>query len=491
MSVAEHGAIGGPGSRPASRPGSRPSSRERPHFKPVPPEEVIGNSPPLKSNAGSAPSSAPPADDGETIAQKAAQELGAKEKEGAKKYKRLKLLGQGSFGRAYLAKDLANGEECVLKQVKLAKMDAKAQDTAVREAYALRRMAHPNIVRFREVFAKSGWLCLVMDFADGGDLSAVVKDRAKMEMPLEESRLLECFVQIADGLRYCHNQKMIHRDVKSKNVFLCRSGRALLGDFGLVRVLDSTTELASSRVGTPYYLSPEIIKKQPYSFETDVWSLGVLLYEMITLKRPFMGTLQTLPRKILEGQYAPIPDTYSEAIRGTVGSMLQVDPKRRATLHQILEGDLLGPCLQYVREALGLQAPELPQKKKSLADRLRSGVAKGADEMAATWIGFETMCRRPKGWVDPHSAVPVAAPSVASVGPNAVPKATPVGDEEEVCSDEDDDWKDAKAVPIGQDFQAPVVEISPIDEDGEELADESVPSEDSWGEIVEANVMSC
>merc|ERR1719335_1310172 len=157
-----------------------------------------------------------------------------------------------------------------------------------------------------------------MDFADGGDLCAAVEERAKQKLPFEEHAVLECFAQVADAVAYVHSVKMVHRDIKSRNIFLCRSGRALLGDFGLVKVLDSTTELAQTCVGTPYYLSPEIIRKQPYSFKTDIWSLGVLLYEMAALERPFLGTLETLPRTILKGTFKPLGDHYTRGLKELV-----------------------------------------------------------------------------------------------------------------------------------------------------------------------------
>ncbi|CAK9083254.1 Serine/threonine-protein kinase Nek1 (Never in mitosis A-related kinase 1) (NimA-related protein kinase 1) [Durusdinium trenchii] len=251
-------------------------------------------------------------------------------------YRRLKLLGQGSFGKAFLARDLSNNELVVMKQVEVEKMDSKARDTAVREAVALRRVQHPNVVRFREVFVRSGWLCLVMDFADGGDLCAAIKDRAKTGAPFEECAVLECFSQVCDAVSFVHSLKMVHRDIKSRNIFLCRTGRALLGDFGLVRLLESTCDLAHTRVGTPYYLSPEIIRKEPYNYKTDVWSLGVLLYEMAALKRPFVGTLETLPKIIIKGEYEALGSHYSPQLHELVARMLVVEPSHRLDLPSAL-----------------------------------------------------------------------------------------------------------------------------------------------------------
>lgn len=310
-------------------------------------------------------------------------------------YRRLRLLGQGSFGKAFLARDLSNNELCVMKQVRVEKMDVKARDTAVREAVALRRVRHPNVVRFRQVFVRSGWLCLVMDFADGGDLCAAVKERARSKQPFEESAVLECFSQVADAVNYVHNQKMVHRDIKSRNVFLCRTGRALLGDFGLVRLLESTCELAHTRVGTPYYLSPEIIRKQPYNYKTDIWSLGVLLYEMSALTRPFVGTLETLPKAILKGDYEPLGTHYSQGLHDLVAGMLKVDPAERLNLAEALEEEVLSAPLQRSREALGLELPpepDVPRSKRS--DKLRKEVQEGAEQMQSEWIGYNTMVKR-------------------------------------------------------------------------------------------------
>mmetsp|Transcript_104606 Transcript_104606/g.263373 ORF Transcript_104606/g.263373 Transcript_104606/m.263373 type:complete len:451 (+) Transcript_104606:99-1451(+) len=330
-------------------------------------------------------------------------------------YRRLRLLGQGSFGKAFLARDLATNDLCVMKQVRVEKMDAKARDTAVREAVALRRVRHPNVVRFRQVFVRSGWLCLVMDFADGGDLCAAVKERARSKVPFEECAVLECFAQVADAVSYVHLQKMVHRDIKSRNIFLCRTGKALLGDFGLVRLLESTCELAHTRVGTPYYLSPEIIRKQPYNYKTDVWSLGVLLYEMAALQRPFAGTLETLPKVILKGTYEPLGSHYGKGLHDLVAGMLQVEPSARIDLAEALRGEVLGPPLQRSREALGLEAPPPPDSgpKAKRSDRLRETIQKDAEKHKSEWIGYNTMIRKssdgpllPSGQAAPEPAVP-------------------------------------------------------------------------------------
>lgn len=381
-------------------------------------------------------------------------------------YRRLRLLGQGSFGKAFLARDLANNELCVMKQIRVEKMDQKARDTAVREAVALRRVTHPNVVGFRQVFLRSGWLCLVMDFADGGDLCAAVKERARSRVPFEESAVLECFAQVADAVHYVHSLRMVHRDIKSRNIFLCRTGRALLGDFGLVRLLENTLELAQTRVGTPYYLSPEIVRKQPYNHKTDVWSLGVLLYEMAALQRPFSGTLETLPKAILRGTFEPLGEHYSDGLQDLVAGLLRVDPSDRTDLATALEGDVLAPPLQRAREALGLEPPEPVQKSK-----IRKEVIDVAAEQAQSqWIGYNTMVRRsdPILPAQESAAKRAAEAEAAAEAERAARRAAGAAG-----GDEDS--------PAGANWS---VAVNRGDDDEEE--DDA--SSDSWGSVVDTGV---
>lgn len=120
------------------------------------------------------------------------------------------------------------------------------------------------------------------------------------------------FTQICLAIKHIHDRKILHRDLKSQNVFMTRSGIAKLGDFGIAKVLSSTADNAKTIVGTPYYLSPEIIENKPYNFKSDIWSLGVLLYEMCALKPPFNGaSLHILALQIVRGVYQPLPAHYS------------------------------------------------------------------------------------------------------------------------------------------------------------------------------------
>lgn len=255
-------------------------------------------------------------------------------------YRRIKLLGEGSFGKAFLVECVADGSLCVVKQMDMKKMTEEEKTETLKESKILEALIHPNIVRFREVYTtKKGKLCIVMDYADGGDLSSRIKE-APAYMP--ESTILNYFTQICLAVKHIHDRKIIHRDLKGQNIFLTKSNIVKLGDFGIARVLNSTKDKAKTVVGTPYYLSPEIIESKPYSFKSDIWSLGVVLYELCALKPPFVSdSLSFLALKIVRGQYQPIPNHYTKDMKNLVYSLLVVDPAKRPSIKQILAQPIL------------------------------------------------------------------------------------------------------------------------------------------------------
>merc|ERR1719191_804575 len=155
-----------------------------------------------------------------------------------------------------------------------------------------------------------------MDYADGGDVHQEIRRRDGALLP--EVRILEWFVQTCFAMHHVHERKVLHRDLKTQNIFLMATGQVKLGDFGIARVLEATKDYAKTMVGTPYYLSPEIIEDRPYNFKSDVWSLGVVLYECATLKHPFDAeSLVVLASKILKDQYPPPDPSYSPELRAT------------------------------------------------------------------------------------------------------------------------------------------------------------------------------
>ena len=194
-------------------------------------------------------------------------------------------------------------------------MTEEERRETLREAKILEVLHHPNIIKFKEVYkTKKGKLCIVMDYADGGDLGLKIKEQRGR--PFAESQILDWFTQMCLGMKHVHDRKIIHRDLKGANVFLTKKGIVKIGDFGIAKVLSHTVQKAKTMVGTPYYLSPEIVQSKPYNSKTDIWSLGVMLYELCALKPPFDApSIHLLSMKIVRGIYNPIPYNFSHEIK--------------------------------------------------------------------------------------------------------------------------------------------------------------------------------
>ena len=224
---------------------------------------------------------------------------------------------------------------CVVKETKTQSMSQREINEIKREAEILKVLKHPNIISFRDVYMNSKKrICIVMDYADGGDLSNTIE---KSNSYLSEDKVLDWFTQICLAIKHIHDRKIVHRDLKSQNIFLTRMGMIKLGDFGISKILSHTQEFLCSFVGTWYYISPEIIQSRPYNFKTDIWSLGVLLYEMCALRLPFRGANQfILQKKIKEGKYSDLPKIYSSDMKQLVADLLQRDPHNRPSIYQVL-----------------------------------------------------------------------------------------------------------------------------------------------------------
>lgn len=139
-------------------------------------------------------------------------------------------------------------------------------------------------------------------------------------------------------MEFLHGQQILHRDLKSKNVFLFHDGRVVIGDFGTSKVLATASCLASTLIGSPLYMSPEILDDQPYSFATDIWSLGCILYELLTRRYAFgAASYPGVVMKVTQGKFEPLGDHLSDGLRGLVGQMLQLDPGHRPSIQSVVK----------------------------------------------------------------------------------------------------------------------------------------------------------
>ena len=256
-------------------------------------------------------------------------------------YKLLKLLGEGSFGKAYLCENLSDNFHCVIKQIPLDGLDEQEKKETYNEVLILKKVNHSNIIKFIDVFKKSkpiNTLNIVTEYADDGDLNQKIEKLKQKKSPFTEKEIINYLIQICLALNHIHKKKIIHRDLKSGNIFLTKGGLVKLGDFGISKGFKNTWEKAKSKVGTPYYLSPEIINNKPYDSKSDIWALGVMLYEMMTFKMPFnANSLPALSLKILRGIYQQPSSYYSKDLINLVKQCLTLEPKKRPSAEIILK----------------------------------------------------------------------------------------------------------------------------------------------------------
>ncbi|KAL1527137.1 hypothetical protein AB1Y20_015819 [Prymnesium parvum] len=284
-----------------------------------------------------------------------------------KQYNPQKILGRGAFGIAYLVVKRDDPTySLVMKRIELGHMDSKAQADAQNECKILTQLAEgPFIVHVVEHFVELERLWIVMEFADGGDLAAMVEAQKLEGTPFTEDTVLDWTVQLLLALGHAHERKVLHRDLKPQNIFLMLDGTVRLGDFGISRVLSSTMSVVNTCVGTPLYLAPEICSGESYDDRCDVWSLGVLLFELCALEHPFKSNVMpALVLKICQEEAAPLPEPYSDELRQVSARLLYKDPSTRPHVHELLNEPPFAPRVHGL-----LAAHEESRRKAALREK--------------------------------------------------------------------------------------------------------------------------
>lgn len=272
-------------------------------------------------------------------------------------YTQLKKVGEGSFGAAILVKDTSSrrssggGEKAIVKIVDLRRAARHETEDALKESRVLSSLQHPNIVRYRETFLEDGFLGIAMDYCEGGDLSNRIRKKYEENSIFPEQQVLRWFTQAVMALRYIHERHILHRDLKSSNFFLSGRGNLKIGDFGIAKMLDCTAALAKTQIGTPYYLSPEIMDGRPYNWAADIWSMGCILYEMCALRVPFEARdLRSLMIKVTQGATPELPQQYSSKLNAVLTDMLQRDPTVRPEAAEIIRTTPVNEMARLLRE---------------------------------------------------------------------------------------------------------------------------------------------
>eukprot|EP00667_Euglena_gracilis_P012671 EG_transcript_13024 len=277
------------------------------------------------------------------------------------RYDLLRVIGRGAGGACHLARERATGRTVVLKVVPPPPAADRACRDPMQEVRVHSTMAHPNIIKLYDYFfSPDEELCIVLEYADGGDLDALLHSCRRVGKLLDEETVLDWFLQLCLAVHYCHRQNLIHRDLKLQNIFITSTGVVKLGDFGVSREVAPSPDLAMTIIGTPFYLSPEVLKSRPYDVKSDVWALGVVLYELLSLRRPFQARdIAQLKSEVLALRYDPLPKCFSVDLCTLVTSMLQLDPSKRPTVEGLLHSRVLRRRQrQWLQGGEGLRVPE-------------------------------------------------------------------------------------------------------------------------------------
>ncbi|KAL4510843.1 hypothetical protein ABPG72_004997 [Tetrahymena utriculariae] len=320
-----------------------------------------GQSPSVSKNVNQVQNSKP--------SQSSAGQVVKKQSEYKNKYRELEQIGKGTSGTVFLVKSKQDKKFYISKKIILTNLNEQERQAVEQELILLKKLKHPHIVGYKENFVEPYFMIIIMEYCEQGDLSFHIKQKLKDNDHFPENIILNWFIQLTMALDFIHEKHVLHRDVKSSNIFLTSSGSIKLGDFGISKILYSTVDKAQTLIGTPYYLSPEVCENRPYTYQSDIWALGCVLFEMCALKHPFVSeNLMTLVVKIIREPNPNIPNIYSSDLNCLVQILLAKKSESRPRTKQILSFPFVNEAMKDFISSKGLkdELKNLPIKKTQL-----------------------------------------------------------------------------------------------------------------------------
>ena len=263
----------------------------------------------------------------------------------------LSTLGTGAFSTVYLVKRKKDNKLYALKAITMERLSKIEQQNSVNEVRILSSINNPYIIAYKEAFwnEKDKTLNIVMEYCDDGDLELKINIMKRNRNKFDEKLIWNYAIQILFGLKALHDKKIIHRDLKSANIFLSKlNSSCKIGDLNVGKVLKKNKDQNSTnlRIGTPSYSSPEIWKKEKITYKSDIWSLGCIVYEMCCLRMPFKGkTMDELKDNICNGKFDKISSRYSTELSEFINLMLEIDVNKRPDSNMILRSNIVSDKL--------------------------------------------------------------------------------------------------------------------------------------------------
>lgn len=257
------------------------------------------------------------------------------------KYRILSLLGVGFFGKVFYAKRISDDADVCIKEIDTSMTQIPPNPPPQREVDVWGQLNHPYVIKFFSSFEENGYFYIIMEYVSGGDLR---KNLLLAKKVIPEKIVCLLFCQMAFALDYFKKNNIIHRDLKPDNILLTSKLCVKMCDFGVSTQVEDGSG-AKTAIGTFFYMPPEMIQQQIYHFQADVWSLGCILYEVMTFNHPFGLEQFTFFQNIMNREAPPITQNYSKELKALVQKMLTKDPKQRITIEEILQSSFLNPHL--------------------------------------------------------------------------------------------------------------------------------------------------
>ena len=267
---------------------------------------------------------------------KPAENVAPGEEKGLKKYERIRSLGRGAAGTVELIRKKADGELFALKTIPLYSLNERERKLAESEVQFLRVLVGPTMIRFFEAFIEKDYIYIVMEYAEGGNLSDRIAQQKSKGTRFTNDQILNWIAQITLGVMFMHSKNILHRDIKSQNMFLTKGDILKIGDFGISKELSTLSDLAKTSCGTPYFMPPEVCKGELYGPKADVWAIGCILYELACLRKPFDSeTIKGVFDKIINEPIDPPPSACDSDVQMLIMTLLEKDDKKRPDVWEI------------------------------------------------------------------------------------------------------------------------------------------------------------
>ncbi|XP_063744147.1 peripheral plasma membrane protein CASK isoform X11 [Eleginops maclovinus] len=333
-------------------------------------------------------------------------------------YELCEVIGKGPFSVVRRCINRETGQQFAVKIVDVAQFTSSpglSTEDLKREASICHMLKHPHIVELLETYSSDGMLYMVFEYMDGADLCFEIVKRADAGFVYSEAVASHYMRQILEALRYCHDNNVIHRDVKPHCVLLAskeNSAPVKLGGFGVAIQLGESGLVAGGRVGTPHFMAPEVVKREPYGKPVDVWGCGVILFILLSGCLPFYGTKERLFEAICRGKYKMNPRQWaqiSESAKDLVRRMLMLDPAERITVYEALNHPWLKERDRY---AYKIHLPETVEQLRKFNSRRK---LKGAVLAAVSSHKFNSFYGDPPEEMHDFSEDPTSSGAVSQV----------------------------------------------------------------------------